>query len=195
MKIFGGHKRAYIDKEYELISELKRGDYDAFDKLYNLYADSLYSFILKMTKSRSESEDILQETFLKVWYMREKISPDKSFKSFLFTISHNLIIDSFRIKLNNIDFEFFLQNDIEHPLENSMEESSEDFLKLLSLAKRKISDKQRAIFELKYEKGYSNVEIAEKLNLSEKTIRNQSSIIVNIIKNALALIVLFIISR
>ena len=76
-----------------------------------------------------------------------------------------------------------------------MEESSEDFLKLLSLAKRKISDKQRAIFELKYEKGYSNVEIAEKLNLSEKTIRNQSSIIVNIIKNALALIILFIISR
>lgn len=137
-----------------------------------------------MTKSPSESEDILQETFLKVWYMRETISPDKSFKSFLFTISRNLIIDSFRAKINSIDFEIFLENNSLRSLENSIEEKMnyDDFLKLLSIAKQKLTDKQRLIFELKQEKGYSNVEIAESLGLSEKTIRNQLSIIISIIK-------------
>ncbi len=191
MKPSDCHRNSYI-KEYELIKGLKRGDYNAFDKLYDLYADSLYGFILKMTKSHSESEDILQETFLRVWYMREKISLDKSFKSFLFTISHNLIIDAFRARINNVDFELFLRNDIEHPLENSAEENADDFEELLSLAKRKITDKQRIIFELKYERGFSNKEIAETLGLSEKTIRNQLSAIAHIIRHTLFLILLFI---
>ncbi|MDR2955867.1 MAG: sigma-70 family RNA polymerase sigma factor [Prevotella sp.] len=175
---------SYLKKEHEFILGLKRGEYDAFDSLYNFYSDYLYSFILRMTKSPSESEDILQDTFLKVWYMRETISPDKSFKSFLFTISRNLIIDSFRAKINSIDFEIFIHNSTKLSIENSIEEKMnyDDFLKLLSFAKRKLTDKQCLIFDLKQEKGYSNIEIAESLGLSEKTIRNQLSIIINIIK-------------
>jgi RNA polymerase sigma-70 factor (ECF subfamily) len=173
-----------VANEYKYLLRLKRGEYDAFDMLYDFYADYLYNFILKMTKSPSESKDILQETFLRVWYRRDTIALDKSFKSFLFTIARNLIIDSFRAKINNLDFEMFLQNGKKESSGNPTEEKMnyDDFLKLLSFSKNKLTAKQRLIFELNKEKGYSIIEIAEHLHLSEKTVRNQLSIIINIIK-------------
>ncbi|MFT4221979.1 RNA polymerase sigma factor [Dysgonomonas sp.] len=175
---------SYLKNEHKYILDLKRGDYGAFDNLYDFYADCLYGFILKMTKSPSESKDILQETFLKVWYARETISIDKSFKSYLFTIARNLVIDSFKSKINSLDFELFLQNAIHQSTTNPTEEkvNYDDFLKILSISKNKLTEKQRLIFELNKEKGHSITEVAEQLNLSEKTVRNQLSIIINIIK-------------
>ena len=46
------------------IEKLKRGSYEAFDTLYDMYADSLYGFALLHTKSSVQAEDIVQETFL-----------------------------------------------------------------------------------------------------------------------------------
>ena len=171
--------------EYKHILGLKHGVYASFDELYNLYANSLYGFVLNMTKSPSESKDILQETFLRVWATRETISVDKSFKSFLFTIARNLIIDSFRSKVNNLDFESFIEGDKYQSSENATEDglNYDDFLRVLELSKRKLSEKQRVIFEMNKEKGYSIEEIARHLGVSEKTIRNQLSIILNIVKS------------
>ena len=62
------------------IEKLKRGSYEAFDTLYNMYADSLYGFALLHTKSVVQAEDIVQETFLKLWNMRASLSVEGSFK-------------------------------------------------------------------------------------------------------------------
>lgn len=55
-------------------------------------------FVLNLTKSPDDAEDILQETFLRIWQTKENLSLETSFKSYLYTIAHNLIIDSFRKK-------------------------------------------------------------------------------------------------
>ena len=63
------------------IEKLKRGSYEAFDTLYDMYADSLYGFALLHTKSSVQAEDIVQDTFLKLWNMRTSLSVEGSFKS------------------------------------------------------------------------------------------------------------------
>ena len=79
----------------DTIEKLKQGSYEAFDTLYNMYADSLYGFALLHTKSAVQAEDIVQETFLKLWNMRASLSVEGSFKSMLFTIARNHVIDVF----------------------------------------------------------------------------------------------------
>ena len=102
------------------IEKLKRGSYEAFDTLYDMYADSLYGFALLHTKSSVQAEDIVQETFLKLWNMRTSLSVEGSFKSMLFTIAKNHVIDVFRQQINRPDFEDYIRFcEDEHLLDNT----------------------------------------------------------------------------
>ena len=92
----------------ETINKLREGSHEAFDTLYNVYADSLYGFALLHTKSVVQAEDIVQETFLKLWNMRASLSVEGSFKSMLFTIAKNHVIDIFRQQINRPNFEDYI---------------------------------------------------------------------------------------
>lgn len=180
-----------LKNENKYIKALIHGDYDAFDTLYNHYADSIYGFVLKLTKSPSEAEDMVQETFMRVWDMRAKLNSDYSFKSYLFTIARNQIIDLFRNKVQSFDFETL--SDISALVEDSMEQkiNYDDLQLRIYNLKQKLTDKQRKIFELSREEGIKNDEIGQDLNLSEKTVRNQISLILNLFRKEL-LFVMFI---
>ena len=93
----------------DTIEKLKQGSYEAFDTLYNMYADSLYGFALLHTKSAVQAEDIVQETFLKLWNMRASLSVEGSFKSISSTIARNHVIDVFRQQINRPDFEDYIR--------------------------------------------------------------------------------------
>ncbi len=79
--------------ERELLSQLKQGDEQAFAKIYNLYSSRLFGNIFRMVKSESTTEEILQDTFLKIWYNRSSINLDKSFRSYLIRIAENKVYD------------------------------------------------------------------------------------------------------
>lgn len=84
------------EKEYDLVVRLKRGDVEAFHKLYVLYSARLYGMLVKLTKSETVSEDLLQNVFLKVWTGRDHIDPTQTFRAYLFKIAENLAYDFFR---------------------------------------------------------------------------------------------------
>lgn len=173
-----------------LIKGLKSGSYKDFDKLYMIYADLLYGFVLKLTKSHSDAKDILQETFLRVWLTRENISVDMSFKSYLYAIARNLIIDSFRRQVKSVAFEEYIcseeyQDYVTNNTENDL--SFDELSQRLEMAKEKLSSRQREIFELSREKGLTISSIALQLNLSEKTVKNQLTLIMKILRSELSL--------
>ena len=160
----------------KLIKKIKQGSYEDFTRLYFIYAHLLYGFILKLTKDPNDAEDILQETFLRIWQTKENLSLEISFKSYLYTIAHNLIIDSFRKKIDSVEFEVYIQSDAyQNYTENDTENKVyfDEFLDKLNEAKKKLSSKQLAIFELSREKGCSIKDIAEKMAISEKIEKNQ----------------------
>lgn len=167
---------ADILKSY--IKELQKNSHKAFNAIYDMYADKLYGFVLAHTKSQQIAEDIVQDTFLKLWKIRDSISLEGSLQSLLFTISKNKIIDNFRTQINKVEFDVFIEyieddsfneNEIEKKL------NYDDFLKAYKLSKKILSERQLEIFELSRTNGKSIEEIAESLNLSQQTVKNHLS--------------------
>ena len=74
------------------VMQLREGSYEAFSELYMYYSNKLYSFILAQTKNVSLSEDIVQETFMKLWNMREQLDCYGNVNALIFTIARNLLL-------------------------------------------------------------------------------------------------------
>ena len=82
--------------EKEWISQLQNDSQEAFEHLYYTYSHRLYGFVYKLTKSADMAEDVVQETFIKIWETRSNILPGYSFKSYLFMIARNQVINLLR---------------------------------------------------------------------------------------------------
>ena len=82
--------------ERELLSLLKQGNEQAFEKIYKSYSSRLFGNVFKMVKSETITQEILQDVFIKIWNNRASIDLDKSFRSYLFRIAENKVYDFFR---------------------------------------------------------------------------------------------------
>jgi RNA polymerase sigma-70 factor (ECF subfamily) len=74
----------------ELIEKVKCGDTFAFNILVDRYKIRLFNLVYRMLQNREEAEDILQETFLRVYKERESYDPTYSFSTWIYTITLNL---------------------------------------------------------------------------------------------------------
>lgn len=158
------------------IKELRNGSHNAFNAIYGMYADKLYGFIYAHTKSREIANDLVQETFLKLWTIRETLSVEGSLQAMLFTISHHKMIDVFRTQLNKVEFEDYIEfSENTANSENSFERKIyfDDFLKALKMCKSQLPHRQMEIFEMSRENGDSIETIALKLKITEQTVKNQ----------------------
>jgi RNA polymerase sigma-70 factor (ECF subfamily) len=170
------------------IEGLRKNSYSDFKILYEAFVGPLFGFVYSLTKSGTIAKDIVQETFLRVWKYRKNINPDLSFKSYLFKIAQNLILDGLRKQLNDPVFESYLDYCDKLALSGNAAEQKMDFdifVKRLEAAKRKLSSRQREIFEMSKEQGIPASEIAQRLALSEQTVYNQLSMAMHVIRQEL----------
>ena len=176
-----------IQKFY--IKELRGGSHKAFNAIYDMYADKLFSFALAHIKSKEIAGDIVQETFLRLWTMRESLSVDGSLQSLLFTIANHRFIDLFRKQMNKTELEFYIGYKEEaKQYENTEAETRllyDDFVKIISLCKKLLTGRQLEIYELSRESGKTINEISDALNLSEQTVKNQLTTALKKIKEGL----------
>lgn len=177
-----------IKDEYTLIQEIKSGSEESYRIFYDRWVSRLYNFVYQYVKSESIADDIVQETFLKIWTNKESLNPECSFKSYLFTIAYRFLIKELRRQLNNpLLVEYILytnelatsENETGHHIE--FDQFSETLLK----AKKMLSPRQRQIFEMNKEFNISIQEIAVKLSINEQVVRNQLSAALKIIRNEL----------
>ncbi len=180
--------RKEMDLERTYLERLRKGSYKDFTKLYELYVSRLYAFALGLTHSDVLAKDIVQETFVKVWIRREQIDLDMSFRSFLFTMAKNQLLNEFRRQANGPLFlEDIVFNESGEEGETYIERklSFEEFNHRLELAKQKLSPRQRELFELNKEQGLSIGEIAAKMSVTEQSIRNQISQALHVLRKEL----------
>ena len=90
------------------IEAFQRGDEFAFVSLYNRYKGAVYAFCLKMLLDRAAAQDVLQETFLRVYENRDRLIQTRSFKAWVFTIARNQCLNHLRrsgrqVALTNMD--------------------------------------------------------------------------------------------
>ncbi|HAQ18681.1 MAG TPA: hypothetical protein DCR40_05515 [Prolixibacteraceae bacterium] len=160
------------DKAY--VECLKKDDFTAFDALFHKYSENLYAFALSITRDSFAAEEVTQLVFLKVWEKREQIKEHLSFKSFLFSVAYHETISWLRKekseKMRIGEFgriTGFQTNETEQTVE------FRNIERLANQLIQEMPEKRKEIFILSREQGFSNREIAERLNISIKTVENQ----------------------
>jgi len=176
LKTDGGNLRAVkvtkSNTEFEKL--LKKGDMKAFDIIYKKYSMRLYGFVFRYVKQEADTEEIVQEVFIKIWKSRDKINVYSSFESFLFTIAHNATVNLLKKRATEqkyLDHVKSLQHAVQYyelTDEIDYKELKQKFQGLLN----ELSPRQKEIFKLSREKGLNNTEIAKKLGISVQTVKN-----------------------
>ena len=163
------------DIEKQMVDGLRKGSVEDFNFLYSVYAGSLFSFSMRLLKSRSEAEDVVQDTFLKIWTKREELSVELSFKAYLYTIAKNKILTIFQKRLNEISIEELHVYAAENTMDSVDVEQrviNQDIKYKIYASIAKLPDLQAKIFIMKTEEDLSTQEISSKLNIPHQTIKN-----------------------
>ena len=176
-------KTNYISEE-EWILALKKGNLLAFNELFARYGKRLFHFSKGYLHSSENSEEIVQEVFLKIWDNRGELSAQKSIEAYLFTIARNGILNTIRKSKSE---QAYLNYAKIHPGKNILLDEELDFSELEKAYHQvidQLSPRRKEIFILSREQSFSNAEIAAKMGISVKTVENQmTSAISEIRKN------------
>lgn len=160
------------------IRGLLTGSYKDFTFLYEYWAPHLYQFVFSLVKSKPITKDIVQETFIKIWTKRTQINPAQSFKSYLFTIAYHVVLKELRRQINHPLMGDYLKYNNEVALSENITEQKldlDEFLIQYEKAKTKLTPRQREVFEMNKEMQVPVSEIADRLSLTEQSVRNQLS--------------------
>ncbi len=160
--------------EEELVVLLQNKDAQAFNYLYDNYSTALYSIIYKMVEDKELAEDILQETFVKIW---NNFSTYDNNKGRLFTwmlnITRNLTIDTLRSKGYKKQVKI---HDNQINVDNIVDKS-ESAERFDSLGIRKhlthLKNDQKQIIDLAYFSGFTHEEIAKQLSIPLGTVKTR----------------------
>lgn len=162
----------YHYDEAALQERLHRGDETAFARIVHNYYPRLLPFIYNITKSKPVAEELLQETFLRLWLKREDM-PIEFLRAWLFRVASNLALNWLRTQAR--EKKLVTELTLHHP---QQEPSIEEFLdyqesrRELQLAVAQLPDQQKAVLRLRLEQKLSNEEIARELGLSIFTVKN-----------------------
>jgi RNA polymerase sigma-70 factor (ECF subfamily) len=165
-----------LPDELELLQQLIAGDAESFRKIYEYYQGKIFLFALRLTKSKSEAEEVVQEVFVRLWEKREKIKVEKNFNSYILTITKNLVLDG----LKKAAYDKTIQQKIYRhmqALQNTTVDQliEKELTRLHQQAVDQLSPQKKIVFKLSREEELSYEEIAEKLGVSKNTVRNQMS--------------------
>ncbi len=170
------------DFDRNILNQLKNGNKLVFEVLFKSYYDPLCKSILVFVKHRDIAEEIVQETFLKLWEGKDNLTIETSWKSFLFRCVHNNCINY--LKSNQIKqlHSEAVQNEIKYHAGIALRNYSETALDIITSnemeahldhAILELPGQCREIFILNRFENLSYQEIAQKLNISINTVKTQ----------------------
>lgn len=172
-----------IELDYDTILKFKNGDESAFTVIYNHFYNNIFSFCKYLLPGIEDARDMTAQLFILLWEKRETLDTYKHLRSFLFLNARNKCFNHLRdqkarsaIDKQIGDFTLseqrsILFSEIESELITRVQEELE-----------KLPDYYKNILKLSYYQGYNNQEIADMLQISEKTVRNAKSIALKTVK-------------
>jgi RNA polymerase sigma-70 factor (ECF subfamily) len=146
------------------------GDTDAFGRLYDIYADRIYRHIYYRTNNVEDAQDLTQEVFMKAWQALPKYKKSKTpLLGWLFTISHNRVIDYYRTKKDHAYIKDEIITDTNKSPEKLVEaQFTQQELRRVIL---QLPEDQQQVILLGFIEGLGYGEIAATLNKTEGNIR------------------------
>lgn len=156
----------------QLFMQVAEGDEKAFETLFNAFLPKLYPFIIKFIKSEPAAQEILQETFIRVWLSRDKLSEIDNPGGWLYKVASNECYSYLRKSILNNKFlnPITLEPD---PVNTTHENLAlKELNRVIGEAINKLPAQRKKIYRMSRDEGMSIPEIASILNLSPNTVKN-----------------------
>lgn len=150
---------------------IRKGEPKAFEALFYLLNDALVRYALLFVKQQQEAEEIVQESFLKLWDKRKMVDAGFNLKAYLFKSVHNQALNYLR----HLEIVALHEKHQAETHKNHEEaHAPHPFLKhALYSAIAELPKRTQLVFRLSRLNGYKHKEIAQKLSISEKTVEVQ----------------------
>lgn len=176
-----------LHSEKQLLQQIAQGSEPAFRQLFDLYRIRLFSFILDFTHSATDAEELVQDTFVRLWESRLGLSEVDHPRAYIYRMARNNTLNWLAKAARN--------NQMMRQVWSNMQITgniTEDILdaresrQLIANALSGLSEKKQAIFRMSREQGMKHEEIADSLGLSRSTVKNSLVEILKYLKSSLA---------
>jgi RNA polymerase sigma-70 factor (family 1) len=169
-----------------LFARFRQGDGSAFKVLYDRYFRMLFLVIREYVGRQDIAEDIVTNAFIKLYHRRTRIRDADHIYGFLFVVARNEAVghhrDQKRQRVARETQELLVDREYNDPLEAEMERDR--WMEKIRQLVGELPPAQKQIFELHFFKGLSVREIANQLNLTETTVRNQRNRALSFLRQA-----------
>lgn len=180
-------KKGDLNTETELLSLLSQGSEDAFQILFHKHKNQIYKVAMLYVKSTFLAEELVQDVFIKVWENRKNVSQIKSFESWVYTISKNMILNYHKRVATEQRANNFYQleknkennNNTHHKLENAQ------YQEILNKGLALLSQQQQAVYKLIREEHLSYEETGKRLGISRLTVKTHFARALSLLRNFL----------
>lgn len=164
----------FTGKTNTLTDKIRKGDADAFEEFYRIQRKPVYDLALKYLKDPQLAEDAVQDVFLTIWTTRENLDTRRSLKGLLFTSLKNHVLNMLKMNKRRVIRQFEYLNI--HPRKNQAADSDafvEELRQILNEGMQLLPEGKQTVYRMKRLEGYSNKEIANRLDVSVNTVKSQ----------------------
>lgn len=173
-------------EEKILVDRLRNKDKGAFELIYNDYFSVLVSYAFRFLDTVEDSEEIVQEVYVKFWEKCESLAPDSSIKSYLYRSVHNTCLNKIKHEKVKDGYRQHVLNYMEDSFSLEIDENeSGDLMLRISDEIDKLPPRCKEIFKLSRFEGLKYQEIADHLEISVKTVEVQMGKALKVLRNAL----------
>jgi len=172
-----------------LVNRLKSGDETAFAEVYDRYSGAINGIILRIVTDSEASQDVLQDTFVKIWKNIQSYDSTKgSFFTWMLNIARNTSIDSLR-KLKKEGKTEIREQDISVGMTGVVQQNTN----VIGLSKlvEKLPEEQRLMIEYIYFNGYTQQEVADELDMPLGTVKTRTRLAMRELRKWFTLLVLW----
>jgi len=172
------------DDDPTLVDAVRRGEQQALEALYDRYADRVYAIGARLL-DRDTAEDVVQETFLKLWQKPEMFRPERGrFASWFLRMAHNLAVQKLRARRRRqqhlaqptaADRLEQLLDQAMDPGPNPYEQVQEDVrIARIHEALQHVPEEQRRVLMMAYFDGLTQAEISDQLDIPLGTVKTRA---------------------
>lgn len=156
----------------DLFLRIANGDEQAFTEIFHIYTPKLLPYIIKIARKEQLAEEMVQETFLRLWINRAKLAQVDQPSSWLFRVASNVTVTYLKTQLNRKRLLTKVQVEEEEDTV-SQKIHSKELVLLIQHAINLLPEKRQEIYRLSREAGLTHQQIADQLGISINTVKNQ----------------------
>ena len=155
-----------------MLLEVAEGDEKAFEQLFRQYGPQLHSYLSGMTKSVATAEELVQNTFIRIWIARDQLPGIENPKAWIYKIASNLALNFLKRKALETKIISELKAAAPEPHMETDEVLYNEMKGAINQAVASLSERRQQVYRMSREQGMKQQEIADALGISLVTVKN-----------------------